>query len=46
MDFLRIILPIILIAVFVIVAVFVLNTIESIEMMETTKRAGPTILNH
>ncbi len=43
--FLRIILPIVLLAVFAIVAIFVLNSVESIEMMRETKRAGPTILN-
>ncbi len=43
--FLRIILPILLIGVFAIIAIFVLNSIEAMEMMETTKRAGPTILN-
>lgn len=43
--FLRIILPIVLLAVFAIVAIFVLNSVESIEMMRETKQAGPTILN-
>ena len=46
MDFfLRIILPIILLAVFAVVAIYVLNSVESIHMMEETKQAGPTILN-
>ncbi len=43
--FLRIVLPIILIAVFLVVGIFVLNSVESIQMMETSKQAGPTILN-
>lgn len=43
--FLRIMLPIILLAVFAVVAIYILNSVESIEMMKTTKSAGPTILN-
>ncbi len=43
--FLRIFLPLILLAVFVVIALFVINSLESMELMETTKRAGPTLLN-
>ena len=43
--FLRIGLPLILIAVLAIVALFVYNSFEVTELMKTEKRAGPTILN-
>lgn len=43
--FLRIGLPLILLAILVIVALFVLNAFEVTALMETEKRAGPTILN-
>ena len=43
--FIRYVLPVLLIVVFAVVAVFVLNAFESTHMMETQKRAGPTILN-
>jgi hypothetical protein len=43
--FLRFGLPLILVAIFVIVALFVLNAFEATELMETEKRAGPTLLN-
>lgn len=44
-KFLRIVLPIILIAVLGVIVVFVLNAFEATHLMETEKRAGPTLLN-
>lgn len=43
--FLRFGLPLILVAIFIIIAMFVLNAFEATELMETEKRAGPTLLN-
>ena len=43
--FLRIGLPLILVVVLVIVAVFVYNSFQVTKLMETEKRAGPTLLN-
>ena len=43
--FLRFGLPLILLAIFIIIAVFVMNAFEATELMETEKRAGPTLLN-
>jgi len=43
--FLRYILPLILVVVFGVVALFVLNAFEVTNLMETEKRAGPTLLN-
>ena len=43
--FLRFGLPLILVVVFAIVGLFVLNAFEATELMETEKRAGPTLLN-
>ncbi len=43
--FLRFGLPLILVAIFIIIAVFVLNAFEATELMETERRAGPTLLN-
>lgn len=43
--FLRFGLPLILVAIFIIIALFVLNAFEATELMETEKRAGPTLLN-
>ncbi len=43
--FLRFGLPLILLVVFVIIALFVMNAFEATELMETEKRAGPTLLN-
>lgn len=43
--FLRVGLPIVLIVVFVVIALFVLNAFEATELMETERRAGPTLLN-
>jgi hypothetical protein len=43
--FLRYVLPLILVAVFAVVALFVLNAFEVTHLMETEKRAGPTLLN-
>jgi hypothetical protein len=43
--FLRYILPLILVLVFAVVALFVLNAFEVTHLMETEKRAGPTLLN-
>lgn len=43
--FLRIGLPLILLLVGAVIALFVLNAFEVTELMETEKRAGPTLLN-
>lgn len=43
--FLRVMLPVLVVVVLAIVAVFVLNAFEVTHLMETEKRAGPTILN-
>lgn len=43
--FLRYVLPILVVAVLAVVAVFVFNAFEVTHLMETEKRAGPTILN-
>lgn len=43
--FLRFGLPLILVAIFVIITVFVLNAFEATDLMETERRAGPTLLN-
>ena len=43
--FLRYVLPLILVAVFAVVALFVLNAFEVTHLMETEKRAGPSLLN-
>jgi hypothetical protein len=43
--FLRYFLPLILVAVFAVVALFVLNAFEVTHLMETEKRAGPSLLN-
>ena len=43
--FLRYVLPVLVVVVLVIVAVFVLNAFEVSHLMETEKRAGPTLLN-
>ncbi len=43
--FLRYILPILVVVVLAIVAVFVFNSFEVTHLMETEKRAGPTLLN-
>lgn len=43
--FLRFGLPLILLVVFVIITLFVMNAFEATELMETEKRAGPTLLN-
>lgn len=43
--FLRFGLPLIMLIIFGVVAVFVINAFEATEMMETHKRAGPTLLN-
>ena len=44
--FLRFGLPLLLLLVFVVIALFVLNAFEATELMETERRAGPTLLNH
>jgi len=44
-KFLRVILPLILVVVFGVIALFVLNSFEVMHLMETEKRAGPTMLN-
>lgn len=43
--FLRFGLPLILIAIFIVIAVYVLNALEVTSLMETEKRAEPTLLN-
>jgi len=43
--FLRYILPLLLVAVLAVVALFVMNAFEVTHLMETEKRAGPTLLN-
>ena len=43
--FLRFGLPLILAAIFVIIGMFVLNAFEATDLMETERRAGPTLLN-
>jgi ABC-type transport system involved in cytochrome bd biosynthesis fused ATPase/permease subunit len=43
--FLRYVLPVLVAAVLAIVAVFVLNAFEVMHLMETEKRAGPTLLS-
>jgi Flp pilus assembly protein TadB len=43
--FLRYVLPVLVVVVLVIVAVFVFNAFEVSHLMETEKRAGPTLLN-
>ena len=44
-KFLRVVLPLILVAVFAVIGLFVLNAFEVTHLMETEKRAGPTLLN-
>lgn len=44
-KFLRYVLPLILVAVFAVVALFVINAFEATGLMESEKRAGPTLLN-
>ena len=43
--FLRFGLPLMLLVIFVVIALFVLNAFEATELMETERRAGPTLLN-
>lgn len=43
--FVRIVLPIILAAVFAVVTLFVMNAFQATELMRTEKRGGPTLLN-
>ena len=43
--FLRFGLPLILLVIFIIIALFVVNAFEATELMETEKRASPTLLN-
>ena len=43
--FLRYVLPLILVVVFAVVALFVMNAFEVTHLMETEKRAGPSLLN-
>jgi ABC-type transport system involved in cytochrome bd biosynthesis fused ATPase/permease subunit len=43
--FLRYVLPVIVVMVLAVVAVFVLNAFEVTHLMETEKRAGPTLLS-
>ena len=43
--FLRVGLPLVLVAVFAVIALFVLNAFEATALMETVQRAGPTLLN-
>jgi hypothetical protein len=44
-PFLRYVLPLILVVVFAVVALFVANAFEVTHLMQTEKRAGPTLLN-
>jgi hypothetical protein len=43
--FLRYVLPVLVVAVLAVVAVFVLNAFEVTHLMETEKRAFPTLLS-
>lgn len=43
--FLRYILPLLLVAVLAVVVLFVMNAFEVTHLMETEKRAGPSLLN-
>ena len=43
--FLRVGLPLVLVAVFAVIALFVLNAFEATDLMEAERRAGPTLLN-
>ena len=43
--FLRFGLPLLLLVILVVIALFVLNAFEATELMETERRAGPTLLN-
>ena len=43
--FLRVGLPLVLTVVLVVIALFVLNAFEATGLMETERRAGPTLLN-
>lgn len=43
--FLRYVLPALVAAVLAVVAVFVVNAFEVSHLMQTEKRAGPTLLN-
>ena len=43
--FLRVGLPLVLAVVLVVIALFVLNAFEATDLMETERRAGPTLLN-
>ena len=43
--FLRVGLPLVLAAVFVVIALFVLNAFEATDLMELERRAGPTLLS-
>ncbi len=43
--FLRVGLPLVLVVVFAVIVLFVLNAFEATELMETERRAGPTLLN-
>ena len=43
--FLRFGLPLLLLVIFVVIALFVLNAFEATDLMETERRAGPTLLN-
>lgn len=43
--FVRVVLPVVLVAVFAVVALFVLNAFEVTHLMRTEQRAGPTLLS-
>lgn len=43
--FLRYVLPVLVIIVLAVIAVFVYNAFEVTHLMETEKRAGPTLLS-
>lgn len=44
-GFLRWVLPLLVVLVLAVVALFVFNSFEVMHLMETQKRAGPTLLN-
>jgi phosphoglycerol transferase MdoB-like AlkP superfamily enzyme len=44
-TFLRVGLPLILVAVFAVVTLFVMNALQVTELMRTEKRAGPSLLS-
>ena len=43
--FVRYVLPLVLVGVFAVVTLFVVNALEATHLMQTEKRAGPTMLS-